>query len=89
MTEFRKLAKRIGRYIDDGFWRCCVDLPEKEAYFFKLWFEPTMKERRIYNHLSGSWMSEKTTPISEDNNLRILALLFAEQLWNDIKEGER
>jgi len=33
--------------------------------------------------LYGAWMGREATLKSEDNNLRILALLFAEQIWEE------
>ena len=82
MTEFRKLSERIGKDIN-GWWYCCNDLPKKEANFFEKWFKPTLEERREYDHLYGAWMGREATLKSEDNNLRILALLFAEQIWEE------
>lgn len=88
MTEFSKLAERIGKDID-GLWYCCVHLPENESKFFAEWFKPTDKEREKYNHAFHSWMNGYDESDTDNNNLRILALLFAEQLWLDMKEGER
>lgn len=88
MTEFRKLSERIAKNIYRR-WHCCNVLPEKESKFFEKWFQPTHKERFEYDHLNIAWMAGEETSNSEDNNLRILALLFAEQLWLDLKEGEK
>lgn len=88
MTEFRKLAKEIEEDID-GIWLCCIDLPKEKVEFFVKYFRPTDKEQKEYNQHYHIWMGEIGQSRVSDNNLRILALLFAEQLWNDFQEGER
>lgn len=82
-TAFIKLAERIGENIHSQFRFCCTDLPRKESDFFTVWFKPTEKEIETYNHLYGPWMGTADSNSKQDNNLRILALLFAEQLWLD------
>lgn len=82
-TAFSKLAKQIGENINGWNWYCCVKLPKKPSKFFQEWFKPTPIELDRYNHLPNLWMSEYSSFNSEDNNLLILALLFAEQLWLD------
>lgn len=88
MTEFRRLAERIAEDIY-GIWFCCNELHKSEKDFFSRWFMPSIDELITYGHSEKSWMHEYGKSLSENNNIRILALLFAEQLWNDIKEGER
>lgn len=88
MTEFRKLAEAIAQDIME-YWCCTDELPDKESEFFEEWFKPTPNEIIEYNHLRLAWMRVYEASISDNNNLHILALLFAEQLWLDIKEGER
>lgn len=86
MTEFRRLAERIADNIDD-VWFCCVDLPEEQVEFFTEWFKPTLEEMDMYNHTDFLFMSELGVSRIDNNNFRILSLLFAEQLWLDMKEG--
>ncbi len=79
-SEFLKLAERIGENIG-GAWFCCNDLPMKEAKQFKELFEPTKRELNEYDHVDGSWMSEIGAPYETDNNLRILALCLAHEIY--------
>lgn len=80
MSEFLKLAEEIGERIG-GLWFCCNGLPKEEARFFKDYFEPTRKEMAEYNHINGAWMAEAGATYETDNNLRILALCLAHEIY--------
>ena len=83
MTEFRELAQMIGEDIDAWYWYCCNSLSKEKSEYFTVWFKPTEEELKKYKHIPNVWMEEYESPKHVDNNLRILALLFAEQLWLD------
>ena len=87
MTQFRQLAEKIAEK-PDRFWLCCVGLKGKEKIFFQKEFEPTRRERIEYNHLYGAWMGDWNKSIYHNNQLRILALLFAEQIWEEERKDK-
>jgi hypothetical protein len=78
-TPYYKLAERIAKNIN-GVWYCCNDLPVDYADTFEFVYRPSPKEEREYRHYNGGWMGEICAPIQQDNNLRILALLFMHEL---------
>lgn len=80
MSKFLKVAEEIGEDISGG-WFCCPMLPREERIFFTRWFEPTREELIAYNHIEGCWMSEEGAPFEADNNLRILALCLAHEIY--------
>jgi len=82
-TEFSELAQMIGERIDAWDWYCCNSLSSEKASYFEDWFKPTEDEMKRYNHIPNVWMEEEYSPKIVDNNLRILALLFAEQIYLD------
>ena len=77
-SPYRKLAERIEGNIECS-WHCCTDLPKQSAKAFADIFHPSDSEIFEYNHLRISWMSEVFTTIKQDNELRILALLFMDE----------
>ncbi len=77
-SEYRKLAEEIAENIY-GIWWCCTKLSKPKAKKFKSIFEPTKLEKKEYNHLDFVWMANINSTRSENNNFRILALLFMDE----------
>jgi hypothetical protein len=91
MTPFKKLAYKIAKHPNDT-WFCCNDLKGMCAVlFFEKFFMPTIEEAKLYQVWldsklidNGAWMrSKKGCNSYSDNQDRITALLFADQLWQD------
>ena len=96
MTPFKKLAEKIEAKPRDT-WFCCNDLGDSDAVtFFEKFFIPTDLEGNVYGNetrhvpgLSTPWMCTKRKDRRTlDNEDRITALLFADQLWQD-KENRK
>ncbi len=81
-TPFIKLAERIADNIKD-LWGCCHHLRGDSSHFFESFFKPTYEEQIEYNHSYYYWMGSYNVREEHNNELRILALLFADQLWQD------
>lgn len=77
-SPYRQLAERIAGNTNK-MWCCCNDLPKKNAKEFEDIFHPSWKERIKYNHLYFAWMGANDTTVEQDNELRILALLFMDE----------
>ncbi len=78
-TPYYKLAERIADSIYFPYWYCCERLPLEFSKEFTKIFKPKRKEMFYYSHFEHTWMAGYNTTVEEDNNLRILALLFMDQ----------
>ncbi len=94
-TIFKELAIKYEKYTTPFKGACSnVDFygGEKMRRFFIKHFKPTMAERKRYGHYSIWWLSEQEksadTPIKDydSTNMRIMALLFADILWQENEE---
>ena len=81
-TQYYKLAEKIASDIE-GRWFCCNDLPLKYAGEFEFIFRPSLNEVREYDHYYGGWMGGLCMTRKQNNELRILALLFMDQYVKD------
>lgn len=83
-TEFIELAVKIHSKINSPFWFLCYDLSKEKAVFIEKYFKPTDKERIKFDMNMGSaWLSEEDAPFHQDNQFRIMVLLFADLMWRD------
>ena len=80
-TAYRKLAEKIAGTIDYKYHSCCIDLPEIESVIFDWFFKPTEIERKLYNHYEVLWLGAYNQTDIQDNNFRILCLLFMDEMW--------
>jgi len=81
-TPFRELAESIAKNMKEVR-GCCSNLPGIPSDFFIDFFMPTAEEREEYDCSLWWWMGGINTTIQQDNQDRITALLFADQLWQD------
>lgn len=77
-SEYRILAEKIAKNINRR-WGCCMELPYPHKYHFAEIFRPKEKERRKYNCSVIFWMSKYAKSNEQDNEFRILALLFMDE----------
>lgn len=78
-TPYYELAERIANNIE-GHWYCCTDLPSYNASKFKILFRPTESELKEYGHVWEVWMAQHGLTEKQDNEFRILALLFMHEM---------
>lgn len=90
-SNYRRLAERISQTmsLQHG---CCCGLPLEEALDFKEFFEPSFIEKRRYKHHGRYWMQrfyelrDYKRDLTEGNNMRILALLFMDEITQTEKK---
>jgi hypothetical protein len=100
-NEFINLAKKIVKNLDGHDLFICNDLcinskNDNKLNFFKDYFKPNKKELKKYKHHVYMWMQEiacvndtggfNKKLLAKCNNHRILALLFANELWEEVKQ---
>lgn len=61
----------------------CINLDEEKVLFIEKYFMPTESERIKYKMGGHAWLSENDITPFENDEFRIMVLLFAEQLWDD------
>jgi len=61
----------------------CNNLDEDQAAFIEKYFMPTDNEVKEHKMCLYAWLSEENTATFKNNELRVMVLLFAEQLWED------
>jgi len=61
----------------------CNNLDEDQAAFVEKYFLPTVSEIIEYGMSWYAWLSANDITPFENNEFRIMVLLFAEQLWED------
>ncbi len=77
-TAYYRAAKKIAKRMHciNG---CCNYLSYNESNLFTQYFKPTEQEILKYRHSCIFWMSEIGKTWEENNELRILALLFMDE----------
>lgn len=90
-TPFYELAEKIGNDMYTEYFMCDSLIPYGSKYrnFLEDYFKPNIQECREYNHCPYVWASENDKPYYRANNFRILALLFADLLWQEEMKGEK
>lgn len=78
---FRQHATRVHVSLWEYF--LCNNLDEEKAEFIEKYFMPTEYERIKYNMGYMAWLSANDLTPFENDEFRIMVLLFAEQLWED------
>lgn len=81
--EFIELAQEIDAKINLSNWFLCADLPYDKAKFVEKHFKPTDQEMYEYDILSYVWCRQRGAPFHQDNQFRIMVLLFADLMWRD------
>jgi len=78
---FRQHAIEVHKSTTQYF--LCNNLDEEKAVFIKKYFMPTESEIIKYAMCGYAWLSANDITPFENNEFRIMVLLFAEQLWED------
>lgn len=89
MNPFRTLAILMARY-SFGPTEPKAFLEESEYDYFELYFRPLESERKRYDMWPTTWTSKIFGSHKENNEFRIMALLFCAEMWDeDVKTMEK
>lgn len=80
-TAYRRLAEKIEATINYRYHSICIDLPELEFVLFEYFFKPTENELIEYNHYQVIWMGAYNQTNEQDNQDRVLSLLFMDEIF--------
>lgn len=80
--SFRQHAIKVSK---ETIWESflCHILDQTQSKFIEKYFKPTNEEAKEYNMGSLAWLSQLRDSEVNNNQFRVMVLLFAEQLWRD------